>query len=231
MTVRFAIHRIAFYVAIFLLCGVVLGLAGHQASIFLPDLHVSFTIFALVIPALTIFSMLISLQFAQPQTEIPLIFILWALWLAMAAWATDIISFVQCDALTTETIPTKNGGTIRQRSYCYEMKVIQAFSWMIFVLFTAGWVILMNLIAQAQRLGRMNIWREPIQELGWFGEMPGYYNTAQPPAPPASMYPAPQFQGYGYSQNYAQPQPVYQISQGPHGTQVTQVPVVQVPQI
>ncbi|KAJ7795370.1 hypothetical protein B0H14DRAFT_2446127 [Mycena olivaceomarginata] len=179
MTVRFASYRIGFYVAVFLLSGTVLGLAAHFANIFLPHLHPDFTIFALLIPALTIFVFLLSLQFAQPRTEAVSLFILWTLWLAMAAWATDIIGSTQCDALTSETMPTKNG-EIRQKEYCYEMKVIQAFSWMLFVLFSFALTILIALVNQAQRFGRPHIWREPIQELGWFHEMPGYYNN--PPA-------------------------------------------------
>ncbi|KAJ6539360.1 hypothetical protein B0H19DRAFT_1178653 [Mycena capillaripes] len=224
MTVRFATYRIAFYVAVFLLSGTVLGLAAHFANIFLPHLHPDFTIFALLIPALTIFIFLLSLQFAQPRTEALSLFILWALWLAMAAWATDIISPVQCDALTTETMPTKNG-EIRQREYCYEMKVIQAFSWMLFVLFSFAFAILLALVSQAQRFGRPDIWRDPIQELGWFHELPGYYNHHQQGMGQYPGYPA-QYGGYPMQQAYTQaPQPVYQIQQGPNGTTVTQVPI------
>ncbi|KAJ7781227.1 hypothetical protein B0H16DRAFT_611714 [Mycena metata] len=152
MTVRFANYRIAFYVVVFLLSGTVLGLAAHFAGIFLPHLHPDFSIFALLIPSITIFVFLLSLQFAQPRTEALTLFILWALWLAMAAWATDIIGPLQCDALTVETIPTKSG-TIRQKEYCYEMKVIQAFSWMLFVLFTIAFGLLLTLVSQAERFG------------------------------------------------------------------------------
>ncbi|KAJ7682789.1 hypothetical protein DFH06DRAFT_1290130 [Mycena polygramma] len=223
MTVRFATHRIGFYVAVLLLSGTVLGLAAHFANIFLPHLHPDFSIFSLLIPALTIFIFLLSLQFAQPRTEAVSLFILWALWLAMAAWATDIIGGTQCDILTTQTMPTKNG-EIRQRQYCYEMKVIQAFSWMLFVLFTFAFAILIVLVNQAQRFGRPNIWQEPIQELGWFHEMPGYYNHPQQGMMQYPVYP--QQYGYPMQQGYVQgQQPVYQIQQGPNGTTVTQVPI------
>jgi len=226
MTVRFASYRIAFYVAIFLLSGTVLGLAAHFANIFLPHLHPDFTIFALLIPALTIFIFLLSLQFGQPWTEAISLFILWALWLAMAAWATDIIGSVQCDTLTVETMLTKNG-EIRQREYCYEMKVIQAFSWMQFVMFSLAFTILLALVSQAQRFGRPDIWGDPIQELGWFHELPGYYNHHQQGM---MQYPAyPQQYGYPMQQGYVQgQQPVYQIHQGPNGTTVTQVPITTV---
>ncbi|KAJ7095398.1 hypothetical protein B0H15DRAFT_829397 [Mycena belliarum] len=227
MTVRFATYRIAFYVAVFLLSGTVLGLAAHFANIFLPHLHRDFTIFSILIPSLTIFVFLLSLQFGQARTEAFTLFILWALWLAMGAWSQDIIGNVQCDALASETMPTKNG-QIRSREYCYEMHVIEAFSWMLFVLFTFAFIILLALVNQAERFGRPDIWREPIQELGWFGELPGYYNHGQQPQGMVQypMYP----QQYGYpmqAQAYGQQQPsqIYQIHQGVNGPTVTQVPV------
>ncbi|KAJ7180102.1 hypothetical protein C8R43DRAFT_387703 [Mycena crocata] len=219
MTVRFATHRIAFYVAVFLLSGTVLGLAAHFANIFLPHLHADFSIFSLIIPSLTIFVFLLSLQFAQPRTEALSLFLLWALWLAMGAWSTDIIGNTQCDALTSETMPTKNGGSFRQREWCYEMKVIQAFSWMIFVLFSLAFGILLALVSQAERFGRPDIWSEPIQELGWFGELPGYYNHHQQQG--MVQYPVyPQQYGYPMQQGYVQqqqPGQLYQIHQGPNG--------------
>ncbi|CAK5275612.1 unnamed protein product [Mycena citricolor] len=228
MTVRFTTYRMGFYVAVFLLAGTVLGLDAHFAGIFLPHLHPDFTIFALLIPSMTIFAFLLLLNFSQPRIEVPVIFVLWALWLAMGAWSTDIIGPLQCDALTTETMPTRSG-QIRQREYCYEMKVIQAFSWMIFVMFSFAFGILLSLVQQAERFGRVNIWEEPIQELGWFHEMPGYYNSHQQPMMPAYSYP----QGYGYQmpQVYVQnPQQgaAWAIQTGPNGPTVTQVPPVNV---
>jgi len=94
----------------------------------------------------------------------------------MGAWSTDIIGYVQCDSLGGQHIAAKNGTTSYQ-AYCYEMKVIQAFSWMNFILFVLALVVLYQLTGQARLFGRFNIWREPIRELPWFGEAPGYYNT------------------------------------------------------
>ncbi|KAJ3785464.1 hypothetical protein GGU10DRAFT_395159 [Lentinula aff. detonsa] len=208
MTVRFVNYRLAFYISVFLLSGAVLGLDAHFAAIFLPRLHQGFTIFALVIPSLTIFIFLLTLQWSQPRVEAIVLFVLWTIWLAMGAWSTDIIGTVQCDALAGQRTATKNGDMSAQ-SYCYEMKVIQAFSWMIFVLCSFAFIILMQLVTQAQRFGRYMIWYEPIQNLGWcvdflnfeneadmltshnqrFGEWPGLYNTTTQP-----MYAVP----YGY---------------------------------
>ena len=43
------------------------------------------------------------------------------------------------------------------------MKVIQAFSWMSFVLIVFALIVLMQVVAQAQMYGRYNIWSEPIR--------------------------------------------------------------------
>jgi len=109
-----------------------------------------------------------------------MLFVVGVLWLAMGAWSTDIIGNVQCDGLAGQRTPTKNGD-IPAQAYCYEMKVIQAFSWALFVLNALALLVLYRLIAQAQMFGRYDIWREPIRELPWFGEAPGFYNTHQGP--------------------------------------------------
>jgi len=190
MTVQFGNHRVAFYLAIFLLSGTVLGLSAHFAAIFLPHLHHDFTIFSILVPSLSIFVFLITLQWAQPRTEAVALFILGTLWLAMGAWSTDIIGNIQCDGLTGQRTATKNGDMSAQE-FCYEMKVIQAFSWMLFILYVLALYVLMRLVDQAHRFGRFDIWWAPIRELPWFGEAPGYYNTH-----PGGMmqYPA----GYAY---------------------------------
>ncbi|KAG5643959.1 hypothetical protein DXG03_009310 [Asterophora parasitica] len=56
------------------------------------------------------------------------------------------------------------------------MKVIQAFSWALFIILTLAFLILFRLATHAQMFGRMDIWREPIREMPWFGEAPGFYN-------------------------------------------------------
>ncbi|KIK68142.1 hypothetical protein GYMLUDRAFT_36977 [Collybiopsis luxurians FD-317 M1] len=188
MTVRFWNYRLAFYISLFLLSGTVLGIAGHFASIFLPRLHESFIIFALIVPSLTIFALLLMFQFSSPRIEAVVLFLLWAIWLSMGAWATDIIGPIQCDSLSGTHTPTKDGETSGQ-AYCYEMKVIQAFSWMVFVLCSFAFIILLQLVTQAQRFGRWNIWNEPIRELGWYGEYPGYYNTTTQPMAQYPYYP------------------------------------------
>ncbi|KAL0950014.1 hypothetical protein HGRIS_010022 [Hohenbuehelia grisea] len=209
MTVQFTNNRIVLYVVTFLLSATVLGLSAHFASVFLPRLHQDFTIFALIISSLTIFTFLITLQWAQPRTEAPVLFILGALWLAMGAWSTDVIGNVQCDGLAGQRTATKNGDMSAQ-AFCREMKVIQAFSWMLFVLLWVSFVILLALVSQAQRFGRWRIWDEPIRELGWFGEMPGYYNQG---SGTPGAYPQ-QYMPYGNGYPMFPQQPMFQQQPG-----------------
>jgi len=203
MTVRFGNYRLFVYIAIFLSSGTVLGFAANFAKLFLPHLHPDFTIFALIVPSLTILVLLLTLQWAQPNFEAFTLFILGVLWLAMAAWSQDIIGFVQCDSLGGERIPTSTG-SMSERQYCYEMKVLEAFSWMNFFLFVVYFFVLIWLVSRAQSLGRPHMWEEPIRELPWFGEMPGYYNVANtgmaqpvyPGYPPVHYPPYMQTQGH-----------------------------------
>lgn len=193
MTVKFGTNRLVFYVVVFLLSGVVLGLGSHFVSIFAPTAHTGFGIFTIVVSALNIFIFLLALQWSKPKHEATLLFVFAVLWLAMGAWSTDIIGHVQCDILD-ERMETKTG-TISAKTWCQEMKVIQAFSWALFALFVMAFYILIQLVGQAIKMGRHHIWKEPIRELPWFGEMPGYYNTH----PQAMPFPSPHgAQGGGY---------------------------------
>jgi hypothetical protein len=199
MTIRFGNYRLTFYIAVFVLSGVVLGLAANFASIFFPKIHHDFIIFAIISPAFTIFTFLLTLQWSQPQTEAIVLTVLSIFWLTMGAWSTDIIGITQCDALGGQTTPSRSGETNAQ-AFCYELKVVQAFSWAIFVACILALYILFQLVDQAQRFGRYYIWSEPIRELPWFGEMPGYYNTHAGGPTPYPTNPALNV-GYGYPYN------------------------------
>jgi hypothetical protein len=143
----------------------------------------------------------------------------------MAAWSSDIIGFVQCDSLKGQKVPSNSGET-SYPSYCYQMKTIQALSWALFGGFAIAIGVLFQLVAQAQRFGRWQIWSEPIRELPWFGEMPGYYNTNYPmpyPPSPGGMYPP------YYPPPMAQPGHSLIIQPGVNGAPptITQVPINQ----
>lgn len=89
-----------------------------------------------------------------------------------------MIGNLQCDSLGSEIIQTYTGQstfdpesllriltivTVLEKQWCREMKVIQAFSWMNFVLYAFALIILIVLVSRAQAFGRHNIWREPIR--------------------------------------------------------------------
>ncbi|KAG6814191.1 hypothetical protein H0H92_000868 [Tricholoma furcatifolium] len=143
-----------------------------------------FTTFALVVPSFTILCAMGPAQNGGPDVI-----------RCGNIMDSDIIGGVQCDALGGQSTATKNG-TMSAQAYCYEMKVVQAFSWMLFCINAIALYILFRLVIQAQMFGRFDIWNEPIRagtcsELPWFGEAPGFYNTHQGPMMP---YPG----GYPY---------------------------------
>ncbi|KAJ8595983.1 hypothetical protein M405DRAFT_806219 [Rhizopogon salebrosus TDB-379] len=212
--------RLLGYVSAFMLSGVVLGFTANFARLFLPHILRDFVIFALVPPSATILAFILLLQFAQPIVEVILHFILGVLWLALAAWSMDIIGPVQCYALQGRELTSS--GSISAQTYCYEMKVIEALSWTIFILFTFFFIILISLTSRAVAFGRYYAWREHVSQLGWFGELPGY--------PSEAVYPRPAFgHPYPMGANYVQQMPGRSIvvQQGPNGQPtVTQIPGV-----
>lgn len=198
MTQLFTSLRTYGFVAILLLSATVLGLAAYLASVFLPNLHQDFTIFAIIIPSLTIISFLVILSWSQPRFDVVFLFVLGVLWLTMGAWSADILGGTQCDALGGQKVPTKDG-SISAKSYCYEMRVIEAFSWMLFSLFVIFLWILISLTTRAQALGRPYAWSEPIVELPWFGQWPGWSEGENGGgyAYPAGSYPGTPYRGGG----------------------------------
>lgn len=203
MTVMFVNMRRIGYLFAFVLAAVVLGFTANFARLFLPHINHDFTIFALVPPSVTIFAFLWIMQFSQPIVEVTLHFFISVLWLAMGAWSADTIGYVQCYLLQEQQQPTARG-SISAQSYCYEMKVIEALSWTLFVLFIFFFIILITLTSRAVAFGRYYAWREHISQLGWFGELPGY--------PTEAIYPRAPMYGYG------QPYPMmggYHVQQMP----------------
>ncbi|TFK55718.1 hypothetical protein OE88DRAFT_1652154 [Heliocybe sulcata] len=173
MTIIFVNRRRAGYIAVLLFSAVVLGIAGYFANVFLPNVNRDFSVFALIVPSLNIVVFVVTLQWSRPRFEAFWLFILAALWLAMGAWSSDLIGYVQCSAIYGQRMQG-HSGSISTRSYCYEMKVIEAFSWMNFCLLTIFFIILLMLTSRAQALGRQFAWQENIIDLPWFGQMPGY---------------------------------------------------------
>jgi len=226
MTQLFRDMRLYGHVSVFLLAVTVLGIDAYLAGIFLPHLHPDFTIFALIVPSLTIVAFLILNSWSRPLMEAIVFFILGVLWLTMGAWSADILGNTQCDTLGGQRTPTKSG-SISAKAICYEMKVIEAFSWMSFCLFTIFLWILITLTARAKAFGRYGAWFEPIFELPWFGQYPGgegsvgspgsRYNYAYPAASPMGGYP-----GHAYPTNPQMVNGGYVVSQQPGHSVVIQ---------
>ncbi|KAI9000976.1 hypothetical protein BD414DRAFT_511587 [Trametes punicea] len=217
MTQLFRAMRLYGNIVLLLLAATVLGITAYFASIFLPNIRHDFSIFSLIVPSLTIVFILIGMQWSTPRTEAIFLFILGVLWLAQAAWTTDILGSLQCDSLTNEQLPTKTG-TISERSWCYEMRVVQAFSWMIFCLYAIFLWILIALTSRAKALGRPYAWAEPIVELPWFGQWPGYPEGGQFAYPAPYGYPGMPMGGYAGTQIA----PGYVVQQNPGHSVVIQ---------
>ncbi|KDQ64514.1 hypothetical protein JAAARDRAFT_28153 [Jaapia argillacea MUCL 33604] len=192
MTALFMSRRLIGYIAVLICSAAELGLASYLASVFLPNIHSDFVIFALIIPCLTILIFLIILQWSQPRIEAFWLFIFTALWLAMGAWSQDLIGGIDCSLFTNMDRTTTKHGTMSSAAYCREMKVIEAFSWMNFVMLAIFLIILLSLTSRSQTLGRPNAWLEPISELPWFNQMPGYYDYYYPNGAAGNQMPYPQ---------------------------------------
>jgi len=204
MTQLFKDMRLYGYIIVLLLSTTVLGISAYLASIFLPNIQHDFSIFSLIVPSLTILIFLVTISWSSPRTEVVFLFILGVLWLTMGAWSGDILGSLQCDALAGQRTTIKNGGSISTQAWCYEMKVIEAFSWMNFCLFAIFIWIVVSLTARSKVLGRPYAWGEPIFELPWFGQYPG------PPGPYAAG---------GYGGGYGGGMPMYPTGV-PYGPQM-----------
>lgn len=198
MTYLFTNIRVGVYAFLGILAGTVLGLSGYFASIFLPHLYKEYTIYALVVSSLTVFVIIGFLTLAHvssPRFEVIILFILSILWLALAAWTVDRRDFLgpqsDCVSLGNMKISTNTENkTISAFTYCNEMRVIEAFSWVSFGVFVIFFIVVAHLTMIAVgRGGRPYAWREPMIELPWYGEWPGYSGG------PGSMYPTLQMPG------------------------------------
>ncbi|GJE88523.1 MARVEL domain-containing protein [Phanerochaete sordida] len=196
MTQLFREMRMTGHTVVFFLGAGVLGLAAYLASVLKSsDLHHSFVVLVVVTASLTVAAFLLlyvpelvrgaegpshefgygeRTSWSRPVYELPLLFIFAVLWLASASWSADILGNIQCDAIPkSQRIPTKSG-SISAKAWCYEMRIIEALSWIQFALFAIFVWILITLTSRAKAFGRYGAWWEPIVELPWFGQYPGY---------------------------------------------------------
>jgi len=123
-----------------------------------------------------------------PRVEIIVLFVLTILWLALGAWTVDRRDFIgpdsDCASWGGSRMQTKTSGvSISSLQYCNRMRVIEAFSWVLFGVFAIFFIIVVHLTSIAVQIGSPYAWREPMIELPWYGEWPGYSGG------PGSMYP------------------------------------------
>jgi len=136
---RFVIVRMAVFAFASLGAAAVLGMASHQATLFLHNQYDRpYIIFAIVVSGVTLLACLgLSTRYTF-RTHLPIIAVLAILWLALASYTTDRISYVQCESLDGQTRPSRSGdinGTYNAVSWCREMKAMMAFSWFDWALF------------------------------------------------------------------------------------------------
>ncbi|KAI0068862.1 hypothetical protein BV25DRAFT_54514 [Artomyces pyxidatus] len=192
MTYLFRTLRIYGYSVVLGLSAAVLGLSAYFATIFLPSIHKDFTIFSLAVPSFTIATLLILLLwYSNPRIEALFFFITAVSWIAMGAWSRDLYGPAECFALADQRIRTQKG-SINARSYCYEAKIVEAFSWSLFGILTIFLIMVIALATKCQAVGRHRVWSEHINELPWFGQLPGssYYPHHYGGLPQNGEYPA-----------------------------------------
>ncbi|GJJ07462.1 hypothetical protein Clacol_001664 [Clathrus columnatus] len=124
------------------------------------------------------------------------------LWLTMAAWTVDMVGGVQCSMLGSQTIDAKNGKTISAVEWCREMKVIEATSWAVFVIFAIFFIITIALATRAQSIGRYNAWAQSISDLPWWAEGNDYIYGPDSQSSYGGNHPSSANRGYPLTQQY-----------------------------
>jgi len=137
---RFIVVRMAVFSLTALGAAAVLGMAIHQATLFLHNTYDKpYLIFAIVVAALTLIACLALSAKYSLYTHIGCIAFLAILWLALASYTTDRIGYVQCESLDGQTRPAQPlGKTTAQYnavSWCRELKAMMAFAWFDWALF------------------------------------------------------------------------------------------------
>ncbi|EKM51621.1 uncharacterized protein PHACADRAFT_261870 [Phanerochaete carnosa HHB-10118-sp] len=174
MTQVFRDMRLYGHIAVFLLAVTVLGIGADLVGTLSSNFHHDFSIFSVVVSSLTIAAFIILNYWSCPLVELIVLFVLGVLWLATGSWSADIMGSIQCDAINkSQRIATKSE-SMSARIWCYEMTIIEVFSWMESALFVIFILILITLTTRAKVFGRYRAWSEPILELPWFSEYPAF---------------------------------------------------------
>ncbi|KIJ56673.1 hypothetical protein M422DRAFT_62623 [Sphaerobolus stellatus SS14] len=166
----FARLRLYTYIILIIFSAVVLGLAADLASKFINTSRADYSIFSIVVSALSILVLIFILLRSQPRVDLWVAFIIGVLWLSLAAWSVDIVGNVQCVDLVGQTLNTTQGAKTSAAAWCREMKAIEAISWAIFASLAIAFILLIALATRAQSIGMHNAWARSISDLPWWGE-------------------------------------------------------------
>jgi len=132
---RFSLVRMVAMALCFVASAAVCGLAAYQASLFIDQMFDKpYLIYALVVSVISIFASAFLAFMYSFNTHIGCIAILTILWLALAAYTTDRIGYVQCESLYGQRKNIDHGGTYDSVAYCRELKAIMGFAWFNFAL-------------------------------------------------------------------------------------------------
>ncbi|KAI0033327.1 hypothetical protein K488DRAFT_85009 [Vararia minispora EC-137] len=187
-----------------------------------------FTIFALIPPSWTLLMIIMLLVVSTPRVEIVATFLGGVLWLIMGAWLADSLGSTTCTSLSNARQQTRNGFIPAER-YCDIQKVQESFAWLLFILMLIWFFLIFNLTHRSIAMGREFIWREDINFLPWFGQVPSWpgYDEGQYPEQYRPFYGYPGTSGYypgsAGGATYVQPQSGFATVL--QGSQVSQVPI------
>ncbi|KAG8905955.1 hypothetical protein FRB99_007889 [Tulasnella sp. 403] len=202
MTNTFQVVRWSAYTWCIVCAISVLGLAAHQATLFIGIwADRPYIIYALVCSSLTIMGLVLLSLRSRPQLDVIAIGILSILWLALGAYSADIIGNVQCETLINQRKQKDNGGSFPAIAWCREMKAIMAFSFATFGVLLICLIILLALMINLHARGQRHFWTSSMSEIPWFGQYP----DQERPVYPVMTGPPPQMPQYSGNVVYQQP--------------------------
>ncbi|KAF8335469.1 uncharacterized protein EI90DRAFT_3048476 [Cantharellus anzutake] len=218
---RYWIHGFFFCCSV-----VILVISSTLASHFLPQ-HQGLLILSIVASALTIFILFLLNGGPQPQFELSAILLLSWLWLGLGAYTGDYIGDTQC-YLLTGTI-SASGKDYSNKGFCQQIKVINAFSWALFAVMSAYWVLVYFIVGFVETRIPY-IWEGNIDDVYFPDEERAVYPAGirGPGRLGGGAYPAGNVVQTGPNSQGVYPLPGHQVVVATDGSgqqQITQVPI------
>jgi len=132
--IRFSLVRQVTLGLCFVSAAAVVGVTAYMATLFNDKYDKPWIVFTLIVSALSLFVFAyLGFQYSF-RTHIGIIGFMAILWLAVAAYTTDRIGYVQCESLDGQRRPKSNGGTYDDVAWCRETKAVMAFAWFNFAM-------------------------------------------------------------------------------------------------